>query len=319
MTRAAAANDSVSVLMPIKNGASYARQAIDSILHQKRVNLQLIIFDDQSNPATKHLLEVFRRSDRRVLLLSCDKGEGIVHGLNHMLERAEGTYVARMDADDFALPNRLATQLHHARQEQHPGVLFGGAEYMDHRGTGIGFHHCPADDFAFHLAFRNPFVHPTLFAELATLREYGYREIPYAEDYDLYCRMIMDGIRLSYSPTVVLRYRIHPHQLRSGISKAYYQNISTLWIQQQYRKGTISDADPDMTQLLSLFPVGPFRHSWPKYVDSITSTGPTWYRTLLSLGNYYRHDSLTKEIIRNSISYRLALLKRNRLGCYFRN
>ena len=99
----------VSVLMPAYNSELYIAEAIDSILNQTYTNLELIIFDDGSSDGTRKIIESY--SDPRVVKVLSDQNGGVVRARNDIIDRAQGKYIALMDADDIADPARLQKQI----------------------------------------------------------------------------------------------------------------------------------------------------------------------------------------------------------------
>src|SRR5687767_104254 len=97
----------VSVLMSVRNGAPWVRDAVRSVLDQSAADLELIVVDDGSDDATPELLEAVRDPRLRVEL---EPPRGLTASLNHALALARAPLVARLDADDVALPDRLARQ-----------------------------------------------------------------------------------------------------------------------------------------------------------------------------------------------------------------
>src|SRR4051812_4814918 len=97
----------ISVLMPVYNAERYVAEAIESILAQSPGDFEFIIIDDGSKDGSLAILERYAARDPRIRLVS-RPNTGIVKALNQGLEMASGELVARMDADDIALPGRLA-------------------------------------------------------------------------------------------------------------------------------------------------------------------------------------------------------------------
>jgi len=98
----------VSVLLPVFNGESLIRGAIDSILAQTFRDFELIVVDDGSTDGTAAVLSEYR--DPRVILLRHERNRGLIAALNTGLAVARGDYVARHDADDLSVPERLQLQ-----------------------------------------------------------------------------------------------------------------------------------------------------------------------------------------------------------------
>ena len=205
----------VSVLMSVHNGAPWVRDAVESVLAQTARDLELIVIDDGSTDATPEILG--RVSDPR-LRVERQERVGLTRSLNRALALATGPLVARLDADDLALPERLACQ--RAFLDAHPdvGLLGTGAREVDAEGREVGRVHPPADDAAIRrvLIRRNPFVHSSVMIRRAVLaRAGGYDEtLPVAQDYDLWLRL--GGItRLANLPEPLVVRRLLPGRVSS--------------------------------------------------------------------------------------------------------
>ena len=212
----------ISVILPVRNGARYLEAALASILAQSFNAFELIVVNDGSSDATPTLLRAARASDSRVRLLD-SAGAGLAAALNLGIEAAQGAYVARMDADDIALPHRFARQA--AFLDRHPeiAVLGGQVAHIDAQGALTGettkFPTDPGEVAAALLSRGCIIKHPTVMARRDALRAAGgYRAgfVP-AEDYDLWLRMA-ESEGLANLPETVLHYRVHAEQISAGIN-----------------------------------------------------------------------------------------------------
>src|SRR5260370_42050748 len=111
----------VSVVMGVFNAGSRLRATVDSILSQKDVFLEFVIVDDGSTDQTLQILEEYARRDSRVKLMH-QENQGLTKSLINGCALAKGTYIARQDAGDISLPNRLLEQL--AFIKRHPNASF---------------------------------------------------------------------------------------------------------------------------------------------------------------------------------------------------
>ncbi len=99
----------VSIIMPVYNSSGYLSDAIESILSQTYSDFEFIIIDDAS---TDNSIEIiYSYHDPRIVLLKNDINLGVTHSLNKGIKHARGKYIARMDADDIALPQRIELQV----------------------------------------------------------------------------------------------------------------------------------------------------------------------------------------------------------------
>jgi glycosyltransferase involved in cell wall biosynthesis len=204
----------VSVVMPCHNGLPFLIDAVDSITSQTFEDFELIIVDDASKDGSSEWLETRARQDPRIKVLRADKNQGCAKSLNAGARAAAGEWIARMDADDICLPDRLERQLRFV--DANPDVVLVGAqvELMDSAGTSLGFPSLPTahDDIDRSLLYGGwPIVHPvTMFRRSAFERIGGYvdENIGTLEDHDLFIKLAEVG-RVANLADVLLRYRRH--------------------------------------------------------------------------------------------------------------
>ncbi len=180
----------VSVLMSVRNGAPWVREAVESVLRQTASDLELIVIDDGSVDATATLLAAIGDSRLRV---EHQPPAGLTPSLNRAVSLARAPLLARLDADDVALPERLARQRRFLDAHPDVGLLGTGAREVDAAGRDVARVIPPADDAAIRRALirHNPFVHSSvLMRRSAVSRAGGYDpSLPVAQDYDLWMRM----------------------------------------------------------------------------------------------------------------------------------
>jgi GT2 family glycosyltransferase len=218
---------SVSVILPVKNGSAYIEAAIVSILTQTFSDFELLIIDDSSSDDTMDIARRVCGADPRARIL-VNPGAGLVEALNVAIGAARARLIARMDADDIALPQRLERQ--HAFMAAHPEVAVVGsqARFIDQRGaltgkaTGLPESHEAIAKTLLRYCCLN---HPTVLMRADALKRVGgYRAIvPVAEDLDLWLRIAEHG-RLANLAESLLLYRAHAGQVSQ--SKAWTQRLS---------------------------------------------------------------------------------------------
>jgi len=201
----------LSVVMAVRDGAPWLTAACRSILDQSLHDLELIIVDDGSRDETPSLIERLAGADARVRPFRLS-ATGLVGALNKGVEVARAPLMARLDADDIALPGRLERQL--AYLEEHPRTVLLGtwAQRIDADGRPLGLvrpEAAPAKLAAL-LARRNPFIHSTIVMRTRAVRRLGaYREAcRHAEDYDLWLRLAEIG-DVAILPEPLVQYRVH--------------------------------------------------------------------------------------------------------------
>jgi len=203
----------VSVLMPVRNGGSELAEAVDSILGQTLDALELIVVDDGSTDGAAAALE--RCPDPRLRLFA-NPGRGIVSALNFAAYKARGRFLARMDADDIALPERLQRQVELLETEPGIGIVGAEVEVFSAVGVGEGYRAYESwinglrspDDIGREIFIESPIPHPTAMFQAQLFRALGgYREVPWAEDYDLWLRAHVSGVVMAKPDGVLLRWR----------------------------------------------------------------------------------------------------------------
>jgi Glycosyl transferase family 2 len=178
--------------MPVHNGARFLRQAIDSVLSQTYRDLELLVVDDGSTDDSVAIAGSV--GDPRLRCLSGHGHRGLVRTLNTGLRAATGDYVARLDADDVARPDRIEKQV--ALLDRDPAVALVGslARLIDERGAATGIVRRPVSALAirWYALLENPLIHSAaMFRREVVAALGGYDEsLPLAEDLDLWGRML---------------------------------------------------------------------------------------------------------------------------------
>jgi glycosyltransferase involved in cell wall biosynthesis len=180
----------VSVLMSVRDGAPWVAEAVASVLGQTDGDLELIVIDDGSTDATPAQLAAVR--DAR-LQVHRQARTGLTRALNRALGLARADLIARLDADDLALPERIAVQRAFLAAHPEVGLLGTAAREVDEAGAAVREVRPPADDVAIRRALirANPFVHSSVMARRDVVaRAGGYDErLAVAQDYDLWMRL----------------------------------------------------------------------------------------------------------------------------------
>jgi glycosyltransferase involved in cell wall biosynthesis len=202
----------VSVVMAVYNAERYIAQAVESILAQTFTDFEFLIIDDGSTDRSPDLLHAYAAQDGRIRLIH-QPNRGVSKTRNQLLHSARGELIAVMDADDIALPDRLAKQVEFLCC--HPDVVcVGGAhDVIDNRGRLLTCLHLPEQDAEIQqaaLAGHGSICHPAaLMRRSAMLAVGGYDEtLRSAHDLDLWLKLGEIG-RLANLAEPVLRYRIH--------------------------------------------------------------------------------------------------------------
>lgn len=208
----------VSVVLPVYNGAAFLREAIDSVLAQTFSDFELIAIDDGSTDASGDIIRSY--DDARLRLLAVPHA-GLVAALNAGLARARGRYIARMDSDDRAKPQRLERQV--AFLELHPeiSILCSDVAIIDAAGLKTGRqteHACTTSAVRDAMLYRirlKPVIHPSVMMRRTVFETLGgYRDYHCAEDHDFWLRAT-DHFGFARLNELLLDYRIYD----GGISR----------------------------------------------------------------------------------------------------
>ncbi|HVZ34390.1 MAG TPA: glycosyltransferase family 2 protein [Polyangiaceae bacterium] len=200
--------------MPVRNARSTLASSLESIRRQRGVDWECVAVDDGSSDGSLRLLEEYAARDTRVRLLA-RPARGIVASLSEGLGACRGRYVARMDADDVMLRERLRTQV--AALEHDPELSGVGCHVRIFPRTGLRARRLEYEawlnslrgdaDVARDAFVECPLAHPTLLLRREVLEHHPYRDHGWPEDYDLILRLLGAGLRLGVVPRRLLCWR----------------------------------------------------------------------------------------------------------------
>lgn len=202
---------SVSVVLPAYNMEAYIAAAIESILNQTFKELELILIDDGSTDRTPQIIHSY--TDARIIFLQNNNNKGNYPSRNTGIRIARGKYIAVMDADDIASPERLQSQYQY--METHPETVLLGTDF--NYDPVIPKMNLPVSHEEIVFSFLEGYtsmLHPSFFIRKSVLQKInGYNEsYRYAADYDLACRLSFLG-KIENLTEVLMKYRRHPAQI----------------------------------------------------------------------------------------------------------
>jgi len=235
-----------SFLLPARDAASTLGEAIGSLLAQSDPDFEVLVADDGSRDDTRAVALGWAGRDERVRVLSAPD-EGLPEALNFGLRHCRGRYVARMDADDVALPQRLARQLPVLEAQPEVAVTDGMVELFREDGpVPEGMARFAAwqnsilqpEDFDREIMVGCSIVHPAAtYRRQEILEAGGYRDGPFPEDYELWLRLHAAGRRFLKLPEVLVRMRDHERRLTR--THPAYGRQAFRRVRQAWRRATV--------------------------------------------------------------------------------
>lgn len=181
----------ISVILPVYNGEDHLIECIESILNQTFKEFEFIIVDDASTDSTVQLLKDFAKKDYRITIITHEVNQKQTAAANTAIKNANGKYLARMDADDLALPNRLEQQVTFMEENPNIGLLGSWVDIIDNDGKilKIWYTHATNGYLGWNLLFGTGFAHSSVMMRSDIVKNVGYYQSPEAEDYDLWSRI----------------------------------------------------------------------------------------------------------------------------------
>ncbi len=305
----------VSVVVANYNNARYLGKCLDSLLQQSYKDFEVLVFDDCSIDSSRELINSYISRDQRIRLIALPKNMGIAYVRSICLEHCAGEYVAVLDADDYAHPQRLLLQATYL--DAHTDTVLVGSDYgvIDSEGS-IKKHRkaVPVMDteLRWRLSIGNVYIHSTvMFRRTSALTAGGYDpNIECSEDMDIYCRLMPLG-KLASIPQALAYWRTHgksyskrePAKILNGTYKVLINNARQ--ILKQDISSTVAEAL--------------FDHSGSSAKSSHD------YQSALQLlkaykAHYWQHTTIKAErriLLRCYIISLLTLRKRNRKQAWF--
>jgi glycosyltransferase involved in cell wall biosynthesis len=226
----------ITVLLPVYNAALYLKEAIRSILNQTFTDFELLIINDGSTDKSAEIIKTFK--DNRIKIIQNDVNIGLIQTLNKGIKLARGKYLARMDADDIAMPKRLEKQVFFL--ENNPQFALVGSQaniIYNERKTSRKYNMETKSQLIPLLSFFFcPFLHPSVLIKKSVLNEFQYdNNFTIAEDYHLWIR-ILNKYPCANLKESLLYYREHSNNISNlrkkdkldSIKKIYHLNLKSV-------------------------------------------------------------------------------------------
>lgn len=242
---AAAPAPAVTVLIPAHNAGAFLREAVDSILAQTFTDFECLVIDDGSTDGAVEALRAI--PDPRLRIERNPRNLGLIATLNRGLELARAPLLARMDADDVALPQRLERQVGRMSCRPRLSLIGTWAQFIDETGKSHGICRKPVDHGSIlkEILHGNTFIHPSVMMRTEVARQLGGypSEATHAEDYGLWLRMV-ENHESENLPECLLMYRVHSGQISQRKLAHQWRTAKALSVQARARflaRGLVSE------------------------------------------------------------------------------
>lgn len=219
----------ITVLMSVYNDIKYLRESVESILSQSFKDFEFLIFDDASTDGSAELLEEFAGIDNRINLIKNEKNKGLSFNLSEGVKLAKAPWIARMDADDIALFNRLEVQYNYIKQNPELDVLGSYVIDIDESGREIELRKVPTThEKIAKLIWTCPFIHPTVMFKKDSIINVGSydKTLRRRQDYELWFRCHENKLKFRNIESALLYYRSTDDYYRKNNFKVQFQQAT---------------------------------------------------------------------------------------------
>ena len=225
----------ISLIMSVYNGEDYLAEAIDSVLNQTFRDFEFIVINDCSTDGTLEILNRYANADARVKVYNNEVNLRLPSSLNKAISYATGKYIARMDADDICMPDRLEKQFKF--MEEKPNVALSSCRFMTLKNgavsSGGGGAKCDKESIKALLLVTNPILHPGIIAKTEVIRKLCYdKNFTCTEDLELWTRFVSEGYDVEIMPEYLMIYRLHDKQITETTLEKQHREVVT--VQRKY-------------------------------------------------------------------------------------
>jgi glycosyltransferase involved in cell wall biosynthesis len=225
--------------MAVYNGQKYLKEAIDSVLRQSFPDFEFIIVDDCSSDNTQLIIKSY--DDKRIILIRNKVNKGQTPSLNIAVSKSRGAYLARMDADDIYIPNKLEVQFKFMQENKNISVCGTMSNCIDEYGNIYSNRSFPTNptDIYFRMFYHSPINHVSVIMRTSDIKKVGsYDEsYPICADFALWSKLIRHNYIIANIPLMLTKFRVHTRSLTvenklgkssEETAQIIYNNISTL-------------------------------------------------------------------------------------------
>ena len=211
----------VSVILPFFNAEETLERALQSIANQTFKDYECIMVNNNSTDSSVDIAEAWVKKDSR-FKLKHEKNQGVAFASNRASESARGKYIARMDSDDWAFPERLRMQVDFLDENPGYGAVGGLVEHVGYDEKNEGMVRYvnwvnsvrSYEDIMISRFIELPIVNPTAMWRAELMEEHGmYRDGPFPEDYELWLRWLTAGVKICKVDQPLIKWYDSPERL----------------------------------------------------------------------------------------------------------
>lgn len=222
----------VTVLMSVYNDIEYLRDSIESILNQSYQNFEFLIYDDGSSDGSRKLIEDYAGRDERIKLIANEVNRGLSYNLAEGVKFSKTPWIARMDADDIAVIDRLELQMNYIKNNPGIDILGGYAIDINELGNKTELRKVPTTHEAItSLIWTCPLIHPTVIFRKDSILEAGSYNSKLArrQDYDLWFRCLAADLTFANLNTPLIYYRVSKNYFKKNNFKVQIDQARMGW------------------------------------------------------------------------------------------
>ncbi len=237
----------ISVLLPFFNPGNFFKRAIESIIHQSFSDWEMVLVNNGCTDDSPSYAKDVASTEGRIQVID-EPRQGIVFALNRGLSRCRADLIARMDADDFSLPQRLKDQYEYMLEHQDIDVCAGLIKHESNSCNTKGYQVyiewmnklVTCEDISRNRFIESPIAHPSVMFRKRAIDKYGpYREGEFPEDYELWLRWLENGAKMAKIDKLVLHWNDTPSRLsrnESRYSQEAFYKMKMIYLDRWLRK-----------------------------------------------------------------------------------
>jgi len=247
----------ISVVMSVYNAQDYLEEAIESVLNQTYQNIEFVIINDGSTDRSLDIIQEYSKQDQRIVLID-QENMGLTRALNVGVRRSSGDFIARQDADDVSYPNRFEGFINYLKEHVHIDFYSTPAYIINEhivRSKIIPNYFRRKGFSKKMLSYHNSMIHGALIIKSSLAKKYLYNEdYKYSQDFELYHRLLRDGLVLSYdSSNISYGLRLHAQSISNNNSSEQLHLYQAVFLENKLKVRKLNSVNRILFRLFDVF------------------------------------------------------------------